>query len=135
MMNKNATFLIFAVLAIPLVLMGCSSRTPASPTTNPDLIYTAAAQTADVRLTQIFRSTPSATPVTPSPTFDAVRTMAAQTASALLTQAASMTPTQAATPATTPIPTGSTSGDRGIYVADVTRPHGTEHAAGGTLPK
>jgi hypothetical protein len=68
-MNKKAVFYVLAMLLIPILLVGCGSRESATPTTNPDLIYTAAAQTADVRLTQIFQSTPSVTPVTPSPTF------------------------------------------------------------------
>ena len=68
-MNKKFTIFIFAILTIPLVLMGCSAKATASPTTNPDLIYTAAAQTADVRLTQIFQSTPSATRRHPQPDF------------------------------------------------------------------
>ena len=133
-MNKNVIFLIFAILTIPIVLMGCSSKAPATPTTNPDLIYTAAAQTADVRLTQIFRSTPSVTPVTPTPTFDIVRTMAAQTLSALLTQAASLTATYQGAATSTPIPTGP-SGDRAIFVKDVTIPDGTVLAPGAAFTK
>jgi hypothetical protein len=133
-MNKNVTFLIFAIVTIPLILIGCSSKAPASPTTNPDLIYTAAAQTADVRLTQIFRSTPSATPVTPTPTFDVVQTMAAQTLSALLTQAAALTPTSQGTATSTPIPMGP-SGDRAIFVKDVTIPDGTVIASGAAFTK
>jgi hypothetical protein len=133
-MNKNVTFLIFAILIIPMVLMGCSSKASGSPTTNPDLIYTAAAQTADVRLTQIFRSTPSATPVTPTPTFDAVQTMAAQTLSALQTQAAGLTPTSQGTATFTPVPTGP-SGDRAVFVTDVTIPDGTVLAPGAAFTK
>ncbi len=135
-MNKKATIFVILILTIPMVLMGCSARATASPTTNPNLIYTAAAQTADARLTQIFQSTPSVTPVTPSPTFDAVRTMAAQTASALLTQMASLTPTTQATAISTPIPTSAgPSGDRAIFVADVTIPDGTVIAPGAAFTK
>jgi hypothetical protein len=135
-MNKKVPFLIFAILTIPMVLLGCSSKAPASPTTNPDLIYTAAAQTADVRLTQIFRSTPSATPITPTPTVDAVQTIAAQTLSALLTQAAGLTPTSQGTATGTPIPTGAgSSADLVIFVADVTIPDGTVIAPGAAFTK
>ncbi len=110
------------ILLIPAIILGCTSKAPASPTTNPNLIYTAAAQTADARLTQIFQSTPSATPVTPSPTVDFVQTMAAETASALLTQAPTMTPTPPTTAvATQPGP----SADRAVFVADVTIPDNT----------
>ena len=133
-MKKNVTIFILAVFIIPIVLMGCSSKAPASPTTNPDLIYTAAAQTADARLTQIFQSTPSATPVTPTPTFDATQTAAAQTASAVLTQATSLTVTPQATASSTPLPPGP-SGDRVVFVADVTIPDGTVIAPGAAFVK
>ena len=133
-MKKKAIILIFAILTIPIVLMGCSSKAPASPTTNPDLIYTAAAQTADIRLTEIFRSTPSVMPVTPTPTFDVVQTIAAQTLSALLTQAAGLTSTSQGTATSTPIPTGP-SGDRAIFVKDVTIPDGTVLAPGAAFTK
>jgi len=138
-MKKKALISIFTLLAIPMVLLGCRSKASATPTTNPNLIYTAAAQTADARLTQIFRSTPSATPttpVTPTPTFDAVQTLAAQTASALLTQAAGLTATAQGTATSTPIPTGAgPSGDRAVFVADVTIPDGTVITPGAAFTK
>jgi hypothetical protein len=135
-MKKKVTIFIFAILTMPIVLMGCSSKAPASPTSNPDPIYTAAAQTADVMLTQIFRSTPSATPVTPAPTFDIVQTIAAQTASALLTQAAGLTATSQGMITSTAIPTGpGPSGERAIFVKDVTIPDGTVLAPGAAFTK
>jgi hypothetical protein len=133
-MNKKVTIFIFAILAIPIILMGCGSKAPASPTTDPNLIYTAAAQTADARLTQIFQSTPSATPITPTPTFDATQTAAAQTASARLTQAAALTPTPPGTATTAPNPTGP-SGDYATFVADVTIPDGTVISPGAAFVK
>lgn len=134
MTRKKVLIFIFTILTISIVLMGCSPKATASPTTNPDLIYTAAAQTADVRLTQIFRSTPSVTPLTPTPTIDAVQTVAAQTLTALLTQAAGLTPTSQGTAPSTPIPTG-LSGDRVIFVKDVTIPDGTVLAPGVAFTK
>jgi hypothetical protein len=136
-MKKNAILITLAFLVAPIILLGCGSKAPASPTTNPDLIYTAAAQTADVLLTQISQSTPSATPVTPTPTFDPTRTAAAQTASAMLTQAAAVTlpPQGTATSTVAPtLPAGS-SGDRATYVSDVTIPDGTVLAPGATFTK
>jgi hypothetical protein len=133
-MKKHVTIFILAILAIPIVLMGCSSKTPASPTINPNLILTAAAQTADIRLTQISQSTPSATPVTPTPTFDATQTAAAQTALAMLTQAAGLTPTPQGTASSTPVPPGP-SGDRSVYVDDVTIKDGTVIAPGAAFVK
>ncbi len=126
-MKKKAILITLAFLTLPIILMGCGSKEPATPTMNPDLIYTAAAQTADARLTQIFQSTPSATPVPPTPTFDPTQTAAAQTASAMLTQMAAMTLTPQGTPINTAIPTipAGPSGDRSTYVSDVTIPDGT----------
>jgi Ig-like domain from next to BRCA1 gene len=116
--------LICCMLFVPVFLLGCRASTPSSPTTNPDLIYTAAAQTADARLTQIFQSTPSVTPIPPTPTFDFVQTMAAQTASALLTQAATQMPSPQASSSPTSSSIGP-AGDKAVFVADVTIPDGT----------
>lgn len=133
-MNKRLSIVTIILMAIPVLLLGCSSKTPASPTNNPNLIYTAAAQTADARLTQIFKSTPSSTPVTPSPTFNFVQTMAAQTASALLTQSAALTPSPRVTTSTTPTPP-SVGGDKAAFVADVTIPDKTVIAPGAGFTK
>ena len=136
-MKKKAFLLTLAIVAIPMLLMGCGSRETATPTTNPDLIYTAAAQTADVRLTQIFQSTPSATPVPPTPTMDPTQTAAAQTASAMLTQAAAVSLTPQGTLISTPAPTlpAGPSGDRAFFVKDVTIPDGSVIAPGAAFRK
>ncbi len=123
-MKKKLYITILLILSIPVILLGCANKAPASPTTNPNLIYTAAAQTADARLTQIFLSTPSATAIPPSPTVDFVQTMAAKTASALQTQAATLSPAPQTTTTATQSPS-STSADRAVFVADVTIPDGT----------
>jgi hypothetical protein len=139
-MNKKvligilAGLAVVAVIIVAMVIGRNRSQTPATPTANPELILTAANQTAEAMVTQIFASTPSATPVTPTPTFDAVQTLAAQTAFAIQTQAAVLTPTPTQTSATTPIPPGP-SGDRAIFVADVTIPDGTVIAPGAAFIK
>jgi Ig-like domain from next to BRCA1 gene len=133
-MNKKFTIFTLALLILPMILLGCGSKEAAAPTTNPDLIYTAAAQTADARLTQIFQSTPSVTPVTPSPTVNATQTAAAQTAAAMLTQATGLTPSstmQATATQGAPAPTG----DKAAFVADVTIPDGTVIAPGAAFKK
>jgi hypothetical protein len=128
---------ILAVIVIAMIMASNRSNTAATPTTNPELVYTAAAQTADARLTEIFALTPSVTPVTPTPTFDAVQTMAAQTSVALLTQSAALTPsgspTVAVTQATAVPPIQGA--DRAIFVADVTIPDGTVIAPGAAFTK
>jgi hypothetical protein len=133
MMKKGAVFL-FILLLIPVLLISCSAKTTASPTPDPNLIRTAANQTADARLTEFFASTPSATPITPSPTFDAAQTIAAQTADAQLTQLASITPSPQGTSIPTNIPTG-TAGDRAIFVEDVTIPDGKVISPGAAFTK
>lgn len=133
-MSKKIPLTILVTLATPLLLFACTSKAPASPTTNPDLIYTAAAQTADARLTQIFQSTPSATPVPPSPTFNFVQTMAAATAAALQTQSAALTPSPQATVSSTALPPVS-GGDKAVFVSDVTIPDNTVLAPGAAFTK
>lgn len=133
-MHKKIFVFFFALMAISIILMGCSPKSPATPTSNPDLIYTAAAKAANATLTQIFKLTPSATPVTPSPTFNLTQTAAARTASAMLTQAAGLTQTPSGSASSTPAPTGS-SGDRAVFVADVTIPDGTVIAPGAAFTK
>jgi hypothetical protein len=115
---------VIAVIVIAMIIARNGFQAPATPTSDPGLVLTAANQTAEALVTQIFASTPSATPITPTPTFDAVKTIAAQTALALLTQAAGLTPTPTQTSATTPVPPGP-SADRAIFVTDVTIPDGT----------
>lgn len=136
-MNKKSILIILVLIAIPILLIGCGAKEAAAPTINPDLIYTAAAQTADARLTQIFQSTPSATPAPPTPTNDPTQTAAVQTASALLTQAAILTLTpQGTAPGTiTPTLPAGPSGDRALYVKDVTIPDGTVLAPGAAFKK
>jgi hypothetical protein len=129
---------VLAVIIIAMIFVRNGSETPAAPTTNPELILTAANQTAEAMVTQIFASTPSATPTTPTtptPTYDAVQTLAAQTAFAMQTQAAGLTPSPTQTSATTLIPPGGPSGDRSIYIADVTIPDGTVIAPGAAFKK
>jgi hypothetical protein len=133
-MYKKTVIIILVMLTIPIAILGCSGAAQSTPTIDPGLIYTAAAQTADARLTQIFQSTPSATPIPPSPTVDFVQTMAAQTAAALASQAATQTPTSQTTQALTQIPT-SAGGDKAAFVADVTIPDGTLLAPGAAFTK
>ena len=138
-MKKKALFLVLALIVIPIILMGCGPKSAATPTTNPDLIYTAAAETAVARLTQIFQSTPSVTPeppASPSPTTnpELVYTTAAQTVSTTLTQAAALTPSPQVTATSAPAPTSS-GADRAVYVADVTIPDGTVIAPGEAFVK
>jgi hypothetical protein len=134
-MNKKTTLFILILSMMTILLASCGPKVAATPTTDPNLIYTAAAQTADVRLTQIFQSTPSVTPITPSPTFDATQTAAVQTASAVLTQVAAVSPTPQGTAVPTTAPTANPADERALFVADVTIPDGTVIASGAAFVK
>ena len=128
--KKILHFMMFSLL---IVLSACSSEpeaTPAPPTTDPGIVRTSAAQTADARLDAI----PSPTPVPPTPDEAALT----QTAEALPTAtieatesitdttqptAATITPTLAgAAPTVTPFATGS---DNATFSKDVTIPDDT----------
>jgi hypothetical protein len=113
-----------------LVIAGCSKAQPATPTLpsiSADAIQTAAAQTADARLTQL----PTAVPQTPTPTPDLTQTAAiAQTATQVAQVTATPTPTLG--PTVTPAVVGE---DNAVYVKDVTIPDGTILAAGTKFTK
>ena len=133
-MNKKAVFILLAFLVMPILLMGCGAEAPATPTTDPNLIYTAAAQTADARLTQIVQSTPSIVPATPTPTIDLTQTAVVQTAAVVLTQIATQTLTPEVTVTHVPVPTSS-GADRVTFVSDVTIPDGSVLAPGAAFTK
>jgi hypothetical protein len=137
MMKKKAILITLVSIAMAVILMGCGSRETATPTTNPDLVYTAAAQAAEATLTQIFKSTPSATAVPPTPTFDPTQTAAAQTAVAMLTQMAAVTQTPQSTAANTAVPTvpSGPAGERAVFVSDVTIPDGSVISPGAAFRK
>lgn len=97
----------------------------------PEAVMTAAAQTANARLTEIVATTPE--PATPSPTAEAVATTAAVETEAT----ASVTPSPTGAPATgeatpagpaqtTGTPGQAPAGDRAEFVADITVADGTE---------
>ena len=137
-MKKKGLLVVITILVITGMLISCSTAT-VSPTTNPDLIYTAAAGTAIARVTEIFKSTPSATPSAPASATSTTNpelayTAAVQTVSANLTQAAALTPTTQASATSAPAPTG-TGADRAVYVADVTVPDNTVIAPGEAFVK
>ena len=132
-MNKKLYQISSAVAVMAVLLTACGGAA-ASPTVDANLIYTAAAQTADARLTELVALTPSVTPVPPTATPDPAQTAAAQTAAAMLTQVAllTLTPPAALSPTVPPVSTGADVAD---YVADVTIPDGTDMAPGQTFVK
>jgi hypothetical protein len=103
-----------------LVLAACSGQPAATPTVDPAVVYTAAAQTVEVQLTSNAALTPSVTPTVP----------------ATNTPPATVTPTTSpftSTPAITS--TGVQAPDRMQFVADVSIPDGTVFNPGDTFTK
>jgi hypothetical protein len=142
-MGKNNLIIAIAVLAVAIIVLvvallfalrGISPTAQATPTTDANAVLTAAAETADARLTELALSTPSVTPVPPTPTMDPTQTAAAQTLEAQFTQQAMISPSPAASPTVTPAPTSSLA-DQAVYVADVTIPDGTDLQPGEKFTK
>jgi hypothetical protein len=109
-----------------LWLSACQPQSAAqTPTIQPELILTAAAQTAAVRLTQMAELTPSVTPTPRTPTPDVTQTAAYNTRVAGLTStAAASSPTpKPSTP--TPTTQFSNTSDIALFVSDVSVPDGT----------
>jgi hypothetical protein len=122
--NLPKYILILGVLSI--ILSACRSAAPVEPTPtelDPNLVYTAAAETAQARLTENALLVPTATSTftpepspTPSPTVEATE----------VTPQVTLAPTTAALP---------TTADNAVYVSDVTIPDGTVIAAGASFVK
>ncbi len=135
-MKKYLLKIGWALLAASLLLSACGSPGPqATPTTDSNLVLTAAAQTANARITERAMITPSATPEPPTPTFNLAATAAeASTLEAMLTQAAAATPTTQATTTAGAVPTTSLA-DQAQFVSDVTVPDGTDYNPGASFTK
>jgi len=114
-----------ALLAISLILSACTAGSQAEGTPTPDAqaVLTAAAQTAQARMTDLAAVTPSPLPATP--------TLAPVTPSATVTLSAQtgVVPTTAAPP----VASGGT--DRVEFVADLTVPDGTVYKPGEKFTK
>lgn len=126
---KNLTKLVFMLAAVSLMMAACRPAPAAVPTetqVDPNLVYTAAAETAQVRLTENARITPTQPPATPTlePTATLAPTSTVEQVEA--TVEATPLPTTAAQPA---------SGDNAVYVQDVTIPDGSVIGAGESFVK
>ncbi len=124
---KHALFsFLSALVLISIALSACNlpAATPPGPN-DPNLIYTAAAQTVSAQLTQSASSKPA------TPTSQVVQPTATQPAAPTDTQPG---PTQPPAPTKTPVPPTATAVttpcDRAEFVKDVTIPDNTEMAPG-----
>jgi hypothetical protein len=119
-----------ALIALAVVLGACRSNAPATqvaPTMDPYAVYTAAAQTAEARMTEIAAVTPTvpAPTDTPMPATDTPEPSPTQPVTATVaTQAAGQT---SAPPVA--------SGDKAEFVSDVTVPDGTDFSPGESFVK
>lgn len=120
-MFKKKILILVLILAVGLT--ACKSpapATPGEPTSDPNAVMTAAANTASARLTDIAAMTPTPQPPTPTETpAPATPTVAATTA------------IPQASPTSAPI----TGQDLAAYVADVTVPDGTTFRPGEQFTK
>lgn len=123
--------LLMVTLSIVVAACGQAAIVPTA-TVEPNAVYTAAAQTADARLTELAQVTPTTVPATPTP--DTLQTAAVATMNALQTQAAAITPTPAATSTSTTAPTAALA-DRAEFVQDVTVPDGSDFSPGASFTK
>lgn len=118
------------LLVLATGIAGCQGQTAVStPTIEPQVVLTAAAQTAAARLTEMAVLTPSLTPTVSEPTPDLALTAAFSTVAAQLTATASAstpTPAPASATPTTALVTGN---ERAEFISDVTIPDGTVMAA------
>lgn len=116
-MKAQKTILRRMILIAAMLIAGCGSK---ETTPDPQAVLTAAAQTANARMTELAMATPIPTD-TPLPT-----------------PTDSPTPTETVPPPTTvapTVPTGSTVAERVEFVADVTIPDGTVFAPNQTFTK
>jgi len=111
MRSVNHTLLALLVIFFTLTACRGAQGTPTPTQMDPDAVLTAAANTAQVRMTELVSSQPSATPVTPTAQRSATTTVSAT---------AAVTPTLNLT--ASPVPGGT---DKAEFVSDVTVPDGT----------
>lgn len=142
-MGKNNLIIAIGVLAVAVIalvvallfaLRGVSPNAQKTPTTDANLVLTAAAETANARLTELFLATPSGTPEPATATADPTQTAAVQTMEAQLTQEALTSSTPAGTATATVAPTSSLA-DKAVYVSDITIPDGTDLEPGEDFTK
>jgi hypothetical protein len=142
-MGKKSLIIAIAVLAVAVIALvlalvfavrGMSSGGQPTATLDSNAVLTAAAETANIRLTELALTTPSATLQPPTTTPDLALTAAAQTQQAQLTQTALVTLTPLASPTLTAAPT-TTGVELAVFVEDITIIDGTDLAPGAAFTK
>jgi hypothetical protein len=128
MLNK-AKSLWLLLAGLLLVLAACGPSQPvATQTVDPNAVFTAAAQTANAKMTEMAALSPSAAPATATATLS--------TPTATSATASATTPSPAAATSTTSSTGGSSAqGDSSQYVSDVSVPDGTNFNANEAFTK
>lgn len=136
-MNRKIKPTLIVLLAAMLVLTACQQQAGVEPTatTDANAVYTAAAQTADARLTELAQVTPSPTVQPSTPTPDPSQTALFQTAEAALTQVVLLSLTPSIVPPTATTVVVAPTGDSSQFVLDVTVPDGSDYAPGAAFTK
>ncbi|HEX7973190.1 MAG TPA: NBR1-Ig-like domain-containing protein [Anaerolineales bacterium] len=123
---KKISVLWTILLGLSLILSACRPAAPVSPTPtlmDANAVFTAAAQTAQAKMTEIAAITPTPIPAT------ATSTPAPATATSQAT-----TP-PAVTPSSTSSSSGSAAGDKAQFAADISVPDGTRFSPGQSFTK
>jgi hypothetical protein len=121
MVKKHLT-LVLSMVVLMLMLSACRSQEAEDATAtplNPEAVYTAAAQTAEARMTEMAQITSTPTKVLPTDT-----------------QAVASATAVPGTPSQTPPPSPAGGGvDMAAFIVDVTVPDGANYAPGDTFKK
>ena len=125
--------LLFVLLSAGMVSCRPAAET-GTPTIEPQVVLTAAAETAVFRMTEASAQTPSPTVTQASPTPETALTQAYATISAQQTQAANLTPSPTVAQASPTLGAGNLK-DLAEYVADITIPDGTDFQPGSKFKK
>jgi hypothetical protein len=137
-MQIQSKLIRLCLILLVAALSACQANAETgTPTSEGNVVLTAAAETAAVRLTQAsLQNTATPTATQGSPTPELALTAAFATVSAQLTQQARLTPSPTSTQATPAATAGASNlAERALYVEDVTIPDGTDLAPGAAFTK
>lgn len=128
----------YLIIATLLSACGLNRPTPAATQLDASAALTAAAGTAQARLTELYQSTPSPAPATPLPPADTPTITSQATTSPVtnaLTSTMNISATLPAATATLAPTSGAPSGDKAQFVIDLSVPDGTVIAPGASFEK
>jgi hypothetical protein len=135
-MTKKAKILWILLVGVSLLLAACGpSAAPAETTAtqvDPNAVFTAAAETANAKMTEMAAQTPSPAPATATSTLTSAASPTVGQTTAVITATATLATPGAGAGAGAGASTG---GDNSQYVADVTIPDGTNFSSNESFVK